>query len=199
MVPILSLGRIGVSWQHSWRCEDVNYHLIWTPSDTWPMLYVVVILILRKRLKKDSREDFFSIQERQVPYSSNHVFSVNTSGFFCYKVSDALCSNRMTGMGIVWHHYIRLFLSWIRDVMIFQPVVGPDVIIPKPSLRDTAKASFDTQTDHSPMNLLLVNTFITLLRIAFLSKVASLSKVMRCVQQSWKEHLSAFLILCSLG
>ena len=63
---------------------------------------------------------------------------------------------------------------------IFQPVVGPDVIIPKPSLRDTATASCDTQTDHNLLNLLVVNTVITLLRRTFLSKV------MRCVQQSRK-------------
>ena len=79
----------------------------------------------------------------------------------------------MTGMGREW-----LFLSWVRDVGIFQPVVGPDVIIPKPSLRDTATASCDTQTDHNLLNLLVVNTVITLLRRTFLSKV------MRCVQQS---------------
>lgn len=52
------------------------------------------------------------------------------------------------------------------------------MIIPKLSLRDTAKASCDTQTDHNLLNLLVVNTVITLLRRTFLSKV------MRCVQQS---------------
>lgn len=47
-------------------------------------------------------------------------------------------------MGTVW-----LFFSWAKDV-IFQPAVGPDVVILKSSLKGTAKASSsDMQTEQS--------------------------------------------------
>lgn len=59
--------------------------------------------------------------------------------------------------------------------MIFQPIMGPDVIIPKLSLTDIAKASFDTKSNHGPMNLLVVHTVITPLEESFLSKVMSVS------------------------
>lgn len=121
-----------------WRHGDINHHTSQTDSRIWPMFYFVVVLILSKRpyppkktLGRTSLEP-----RRDGFFTFKSCLQCHTSiGFYCYKASDVLCSTRKIGMGIVWHHYIWLFLSWVKDVMISQPVVGPDVIIPKPSLR----------------------------------------------------------------
>ena len=65
MAPILSLGRIGVSWQHSRRCGDVNSCMDSFRHVT-NILYDGVALILRKRLKKKkgSWQDFFRVPRK---------------------------------------------------------------------------------------------------------------------------------------
>lgn len=92
-------------------------------------------------------------------------------------------------MGTVW-----LFFSWAKDV-IFQPAVGPDVVILKSSLKGTAKASSsDMQTEHSPMNLPVVNTFLTPLKDSFLSKVTPLCVCPLYVSSRVEKR--GFLCLC---
>ena len=116
----------------------------------------------------------YSIQERQVLYFSNHIFSVTC--LLVSTVTKSVTFPTLTGWQeyAQWPHYIWLFFSWADDVMIFHPVVGGQMwLIPKHLLATLSKPHLTLRRPKSYESH-VVNIFIAPLGESFLSKTTPL-------------------------